>query len=160
MADKDDKDRWLINRCVTNLKQHYPSERTCWQTPPVMVRGKRRTMPRPRFCLFLCWLNRRSSFFSSSSRELQYWGCRTQGSPVSPQRHTPLLVPDTRSASATQTRVIYSEFNTNKFIFCEVRCRRQGRRKIQMGDYMEKNHRPANTRLSYIVGHYKGEPPG
>lgn len=47
---------------------------TCWQMAPVMVTGKSRTMPRPRFSLFLCWLNNFNSFFSSSSRELQYWG--------------------------------------------------------------------------------------
>lgn len=45
---------------------------------PVIVTGKSLTTPRPRFSLFLCWLNSRSSFFSCSSRELQYCGCKTQ----------------------------------------------------------------------------------
>lgn len=39
---------------------------------PVMVTGKMRTVPRPRFSRFRCWLKALSSFFSSSSSAVQY----------------------------------------------------------------------------------------
>lgn len=64
----------LMRECAAfNKKKSYF---TCWQIAPVIVTGKSLTTPLPRFSLFLCWLNKRNSFFSSSSRELQYWGCK------------------------------------------------------------------------------------
>lgn len=71
-----------LGRFLECLQQSWVSSEessfTCWQMAPVMVTGKSLTTPRPRFSLFLCWLNTRSSFFSCSSRELQYCGCGTQ----------------------------------------------------------------------------------